>query len=138
MLRASRLCGRVLVAEDDEEMLQILLETLRRDGHEVRGVTDGAALLLELAQSPRFNYDVVDVVIADVRMPLCSGMQALHTIHALRPALPVVLLTAFGDSELHAHAERLKATLLDKPVSMNALSRVVADRIAGRPLPNHA
>jgi CheY-like chemotaxis protein len=127
--------GRVLVAEDDGEMRRIIVETLRRAGHDVHDVGDGAALLIELARNSRFHYDSVDVVVADVRMPLCSGLQALETIRRARSRLPFVLLTAFPDSELREHAERLGATVLDKPISMARL-RDSIDRalVAGRGL----
>jgi len=121
---------RVLVAEDDPEMRRIIVETLRHARHDVFDVGDGAALLVELAKNARFNYDAVDVVVADLRMPLCSGLQALETIRKFRRQLPVVLLTAFADEELNAQIERLGATLLDKPVSMDRLRDVVGAQLA--------
>lgn len=124
--------GRVLVAEDDHEMRRVLVETLRRDGHEVYDVGDGAALLIELARNNRFHYHVVDVVVADVRMPLCSGLQALETIRSVNSQLPFVLISAFADAEMHQHAERLGAFLVDKPVSMEELKGVVSSAIAAR------
>jgi CheY-like chemotaxis protein len=125
-----RRSGRVLVAEDDREMRRIIVETLRRDGHDVHDVEDGAALLIELARNSRFHYHAVDVVVADVRMPLCSGLQALETIRTVRSQLPFVLLTAFADQELRAHAGRLGAVLLDKPISMEQLRITVGTTIS--------
>jgi CheY-like chemotaxis protein len=128
----ARRSGRVLVAEDDREMRRIVVETLRRDGHDVHDVEDGAALLIELANNSRFHYHAVDVVVADVRMPLCSGLQALETIRTVRSQLPFVLLTAFPDRDLRAQAERLGAVLLDKPISMQQLRNTVGSTIAVR------
>lgn len=113
-------------------MRQVLVETFTGDGYEVHAVSDGAALLVELARSHRFHYDTVDVVVADVRMPLCSGLQALETIRAVRPRLPFVLLTAFGDGEMHSRAAALGAQLLDKPVSMRRVRAAVVRAIDGR------
>ena len=124
--------GRVLVAEDDREMRRVLVETFHAEGYEVYDVGDGAALLIELARNHRFHYDTVDVVVADVRMPLCSGLQALETIRSVRPQLPFVLLTAFGDREMHSRAAALGAELLDKPVSMKRVSAAVTKAIARR------
>lgn len=129
---ASRRTKRVLVAEDDREMRRVLVETLQTDGYDVHEVGDGAALLIELARNHRFNYDVVDVVVADVRMPICSGVQALETIRSVRAHLPFVLLTAFGDREVHARAEALGAEILDKPISLNRLRAAVARAIENR------
>jgi DNA-binding response OmpR family regulator len=124
--------GRALVAEDDVEMRRVLVDTLKGEGYDVYDVGDGAALLIELARNHRFHYDTVDVVVADVRMPLCSGLQALETIRSVRPRLPFVLLTAFGDEEMHARATTLGAELLDKPVSMKSVSAAVARAIRRR------
>lgn len=65
-------------------------------------------------------------------MPLCSGLQALETIRSLRPRLPFVLLTAFGDPEMHARVAALGAELLDKPVSMRRVTTAVSKAIARR------
>ncbi len=116
---------RVIVAEDDAEMRRVVVDMLRAEGHEVHEVADGGQLLLELARSSRFNYDAVDLVISDVRMPVCSGIQALETIRGIRPRLPFLLLTAFGDELAHERALHLGATLLDKPVSVYSLREAV-------------
>lgn len=120
----------MLLAEDDASMRRVLVDVLRGHGHEVLAVADGATLMLELARSSRFNFDAVDAVVSDVRMPLCSGIHALETIHKLRPGVPFVLLTAFGDAEMHARAAALGVTMLDKPVSMHVLASAVADAVA--------
>jgi CheY-like chemotaxis protein len=113
-------------------MRRVIVDALRRGGHETHDVGDGASLLLELAQNPRFHYDAVDAVVADVRMPVCSGLQALETIRTVRAHLPFVLLTAFGDADMHARAEKLGAQLLDKPVSMEELVAVVNEAVSAR------
>lgn len=117
---------RILVAEDDPEMRRVILDALTEDGHDVYTVGDGAGLLIELARSDRFHYQTVDLVIADVRMPLCTGLQALETIRGVRARVPFLLMTAFGDEEVHARAKKLGATLLDKPFSIDKLRRVIA------------
>jgi DNA-binding response OmpR family regulator len=122
---------RILVAEDDEDMRRLLLDTLTKAGHEAHGVRDGAALLLELARSNRFNWDSVDLVIADVHMPVFSGVRALETMRAVRPRVPFLLITAFGDDDLHARARRLGVALLDKPFSMDGFRGSVAQLLVG-------
>jgi CheY-like chemotaxis protein len=117
---------RILVAEDDPEMRRVLVETLRGEGYDIDAVSDGGALLVTLARSDRFNFDAVDLVVSDVRMPLCSGMQALEMVRTLRPRLRFVLLTAFGDDELRAAADRQGALMLEKPFSLPVLRNVVA------------
>ncbi len=123
---------RILVAEDDLEMRRLVVDALVEDGHDVLAVGDGAALLVELARSDRFHYRSVDLVIADVRMPICSGLEALETLRGVGAPFPFLLMTAFGDDELHEKARRLGATLIAKPFSMARLRKTIADALATR------
>lgn len=124
---------RILVAEDDDEMRRVLVDALRGDGCEVYEVSDGGALLIELARNHRFHYDTVDLVVSDVRMPLCSGLQALETLRGTNARTRFLLLTAFGDEGMHARAAALGAMLLDKPFSTRKLRHTVADLLASAP-----
>jgi CheY-like chemotaxis protein len=116
---------RVLVAEDDDEMRRLLVETMRELGYEVGAVSNGAALLIELARGDDFHYRDVDLVVADVRMPICSGLRALQAVREANAAVPFLFLTAFGDEAIHAQAARLGAAILDKPVSLKRLRETV-------------
>src|SRR4051812_48190343 len=98
--------ARIVVAEDDPEMLRLIVETLRADGHDVEQTTDGGRLLVRLA---RCSVDKVDLVVSDIRMPTCSGLQILEAIRAAGRSVPVILMTAFGDDETRACVERLGA-----------------------------
>lgn len=123
---------RILVAEDDPEMCRVIVDALTEGGYDVHTVGDGAALLIELARSDRFHYQTVDLVIADIRMPFCSGLQALETIRGVRARVPFLLMTAFGDDDVHRKAKKLGATLLDKPFSIQKLRRAVGSLIDER------
>jgi CheY-like chemotaxis protein len=115
----------VLVAEDDDEMRRVVVDALRELGCDVGAVSNGAALLVELARGDQFHYREVDLVVSDVRMPICSGLQALQAVRETNTAVPFLLLTAFGDDAVHAHAARMGASLLDKPVSLGRLREAV-------------
>lgn len=123
---------RILIAEDDLEMRRVVVDALTEDGHEVHSVGDGAALLIELARSDRFHYQSVDLVIADVRMPICTGLQALETLRGVGAPFPILLMTAFGDEEMHEQARRMGATLIDKPFSIDKLRRTIAGILGTR------
>ncbi|HQR05018.1 MAG TPA: sigma-54 dependent transcriptional regulator [Rhodocyclaceae bacterium] len=86
---ASRL--NLLVVEDDAALLDALLITLETAGHRVTGAPSGphALQLLE-----RNDYQMV---ISDLRMEPMDGLRLLAEIRGLRPGLPVLLMTAFGD-----------------------------------------
>lgn len=81
----------VLVADDDPASLTALFNILDNDGHHVKAVTSGAAVLQELERQHRY-----DLVILDVMMPKISGYEILKRIRLRFQLmdLPVLLLTA--------------------------------------------
>jgi len=120
---------KILLAEDDLELRQLLAMVLRRAGYDVEEVADGSTLLRELAdevggQKP---FDT-DLIISDILMPGWTGLNVLAGLRRFDWAVPVILITAFGDAETHAEAARLGAvTVLDKPFDVDDLLRVVRD-----------
>lgn len=119
---------RVLVAEDDHEMRRLVVEALRADGYEVSAVPDGGRLLVTLAHRivDREGEAVADLIVADIRMPICTGLQILEQLRASHRWVPFILMTAFGDARTRAHASQLGATLLDKPFAVAELRAAVA------------
>jgi two-component system OmpR family response regulator len=84
--------ARVLIADDDPHLREVLRYALTRDGHEVREATNGAeALRAVLAQSP-------DLVVLDIVMPTMDGLQACREIRQ-KSAVPIVFLSS-RDEEL--------------------------------------
>jgi len=118
----------VLVIEDDDEMRRLLTSVLARDGYPVRPFRDGMEALdyLDTLRIGRhWNDENLGLIVSDVRMPGCSGLDLVDCLRTLDCAVPVILITAFGDAETHAQARDLGAALLDKPFDMNELRRVV-------------
>jgi CheY-like chemotaxis protein len=124
---------RVLVAEDDREMRRLVVEALRKDGHEVTEATDGGRLLVRLAEV--FDHDPslteIDLIVSDIRMPVCNGLDLIERMFEARWRVPCILMTAFGDDEIRRRAEAVGALLLDKPLSLEELRAAVA-RLARR------
>jgi DNA-binding NtrC family response regulator len=117
----------VLVVDDDAGMLRAMTKVLANEGMQVTGVSDPTAVVTKLAQSgKRF-----DLVITDLRMPAFSGRGVLALASAL-PALPVIIITAFGGPEVEAQALQLGAfAFLEKPVAAAELVDVVKRAIEG-------
>lgn len=103
----------VLVVDDDPGMLRAMTKVLANEGMQVTGVSDPTAVAKKLAVSEkRF-----DLVITDLRMPMFSGRGVLALASALQE-LPVIIITAFGGSEVEAQALQLGAfAFLEKPVA---------------------
>lgn len=83
---------RILVADDDEVLRNMLVETLQTLGYEAVGVGDGEEALL------RIQKEEFDLAITDIRMPRLDGLAFLRKARECKPRLPVVLITGFGQT----------------------------------------
>jgi CheY-like chemotaxis protein len=128
-----RAAACIAVAEDDDDMRDIVVGALQRDGHRVIELSNGVQLLLQLAHQYR-RYEPhprIDLIVSDVRMPAMTGLEILRGLRSGRCPTPVILMTAFGDAETRAEAESLGAVMLDKPLSLADLRREVYRLLAG-------
>ena len=89
---------RILVADDDPDIVFALSERLRWLGHEVFAASDGQAALSAVE-----SY-ALDFAILDVSMPQLNGIEALKCIRKRWPNLPVVVVTAYGTIRLAVEA----------------------------------
>jgi two-component system response regulator FlrC len=90
----------LLVVEDDAALRDALLITLEAAGHVATGADGGPAALALLA---KHEYGMV---VSDLRMDPMDGLQLLAEIRAVKPGLPVLLMTAFGDVDKAVAAMR--------------------------------
>ncbi len=121
---------RILLAEDDDDMRQLIAETMRKAGYEVVEAETGGRLLVLLAHQIAGDAgfgtaDLFDLVISDVRMPVCSGTQILEQLRSAQRKTPFILMTAFGDAAVREHTERLGGVLFDKPFALDELKTAV-------------
>lgn len=86
---------KVLLVEDERDVLNILAKRFREDGYEVTTAENGHEALL-LTRDDRF-----DVIVTDVMMPLVSGLELLEHFHTENPSTPVILLTGFALSSIN-------------------------------------
>jgi CheY-like chemotaxis protein len=83
--------SRILVVDDDAAMREMLTVGLTTEHIEVESAADAAQAL------ERVDSGEIDVVVTDLRMPQVSGLELCAAIVRQSPALPVIVLTAFGD-----------------------------------------
>ena len=90
---------RLVVADDDRELLDMLVLLLEELDHEVLAVgrTGHEAVAAAERQRP-------DVVLMDLRMPEMSGIEAAAVLRESMPELPVILLSAYDDPGLQERA----------------------------------
>lgn len=121
---------RLLLAEDDLQMRQLLADALRKDGYDVIEAIDGLGLLDELAIwliDQKRRDPAIRLIISDIRMPGVTGLSILAGLRQAGFSAPIILMTAFGDSDTHAAAMRLGVTaIFDKPFELDELRALVA------------
>ena len=111
---------RVLVVDDDPEMVALVERGLTRRGLEVVTATSGDAGFRALVQED------VQVVVTDLNMAGMSGLALTERVVANRPGLPVIVLTAFGSMAAAVGAIRAGAyDFIAKPVELDALALAV-------------
>jgi DNA-binding NtrC family response regulator len=79
-----------------------------------------------------------DLVITDERMPLVHGSEIAEELRADRPAIPILLISAFADARLAADASQLGVTLLAKPFATEQLLVAVREVLNRRADGNRA
>jgi two-component system response regulator YesN len=110
---------RVLVVDDDSTVRDMLACFLGA-AYEIESAATAAAALLKLRHAP------VDLLVLDHRLPDRTGLDFLADLRALRPRLPVVMLTGYGSEWICARAFRLGVTdYLQKPVGSAELVETV-------------
>lgn len=117
---------RILVADDEPEMVDLLALCLSRAGHEVHGVGNAEALIESVVTWRP------DIVITDVEMPNGGAPRVLQYMQEAHVATPVLLMT--GGQKFWAHKAVMQgraAGVLEKPFSMRAMLDLIAalDRV---------
>ena len=118
---------RVLLAEDDSEMRDLLIWALVDGGYDVDAVADGTSLCHHLGKHLTAPNRRIDLVVSDIRMPGVTGLEVIRGLRELENLPPAILITAFGDTEIHRQADEIGVTLLDKPFEIDELMARVGE-----------
>jgi DNA-binding response OmpR family regulator len=128
--------ARVVVVEDEPAIRRGVVDVLRASGYEVAEAGDGSR---GLEESVRVG---VDLVLLDLLMPKMDGLTVLSELRKIRPALPVIILTAKGTEDDRVRGLKMGADdYVVKPFSARELlARVeaVLRRSVDRPADVHA
>ena len=112
---------RILIVDDEEGLRRLLVRVLVKSGHEAIAVSGGAEALRQVAAEP------FDLVITDIKMPEMDGLELLRQLKDFDPALPVIVMTAYGTVESAVEALRAGAyDYLAKPFEIDELKLTVA------------
>ena len=123
----------ILVVDDEPDVETLFRQQFRRDLRAGR-------FTMEFAQSAAAALQRIGaaaeatliLILADINMPEMSGLELLPRAKALRPDVPVIMITAYGDAETKRKAlERGAEALLTKPIDFAALRSEIDTRVDG-------
>lgn len=113
---------KILIVDDEEELRLLLKEILEIGGYDSLEAADGFSAV-RIAQEQH-----LDVAILDLNMPGMDGIETLREIKWIRPRLPVVILTGYGDIPAAVTAIKLGAcNFLTKPFQFSHLLAVIKE-----------
>ena len=111
--------ARILIAEDEADLLDALVQLLEHEGHEVEGAADGVDALARFAARP------CDLVMLDVMLPKIDGFAVCEAIRR-QSAVPLIIVTALSDEDDQLRGFGLLADdYVTKPFSLG----VVRERV---------
>lgn len=106
---------RILVADDQHDLLDMLEDELTDAGFYVKTVDNGADAVVSAAEEP------FDIFLLDMIMPGLTGIQAIKVLRKMTPGTPIIGLTGYLGRGFMAEAAILGVTCLSKPVAMDEL-----------------
>ena len=115
---------RILVVDDNEEIVYLCVQILESEGYKVEGVSDGMAAI-DLAKEGHF-----DLLVTDIMMPGLNGMEIFKAIRKFDPDLVGIVITGHGT--LHTAIDALEIGFhgfLTKPFSYVELSTTVSQAL---------
>jgi two-component system, cell cycle response regulator CpdR len=121
--------ARILIAEDEEGLRELVSRALASDGHEVATAPDGAAALEALTRGPaRF-----DLLLADIKMPVMDGIALALAAARDCPELVILLMTGYADQrERAANLDALVHDVILKPFTLAEIKAKVKAALAGK------
>jgi CheY-like chemotaxis protein len=115
---------RVLLIDDEEELVSTLVERLKLRGIEVEGVTSGADAI------GRVQLVKFDLVVLDMKMPGIGGLEVMRRIRREQPGIKFILMTGRGSHEEGEEGMQEGAfAYLLKPVNIEDLIKKMMEAV---------
>jgi CheY-like chemotaxis protein len=120
--------ARLLIAEDEQPVRELLARALSQEGHDVEVAPDGAAALEQLSAAAPF-----DLLLTDIRMPIMDGIALALAAARDHPDLAIVLMTGFaGERERAQGLDALVHDVVLKPFSLADMKQRLKGALADR------
>jgi DNA-binding NtrC family response regulator len=112
----------ILLVDDESQLCHLEEKLLKRMGYKVSAFTDSVEALKIFQKNP----DAFDLVITDSSMSQLPGLDMAKSILRLRPQMPVILATSFGDKEKIAQAKQVGIReCIEKPILSGDLDKII-------------
>lgn len=121
----------ILVVDDEPDIESLFRQQFRRDLRDQRFGMDfafsAADALMRIANSGEAS---LILILSDINMPGMTGLDMLPKVREMRPDVPVIMITAYGDAETRRKAiERGAVGLLTKPIDFTVLREEIDARL---------
>jgi two-component system, cell cycle response regulator CpdR len=121
--------SRVLIADDEDSMRQLVARAIAMDGHETVTAQDGAEALEILSRED----GAFDLLLTDIQMPMMDGIALALSAARDFPDLIILLMTGFADQrERASNLSAIAHDVITKPFSVADIRTAVADALASR------
>ena len=118
--------GKILVVDDDPQVLKMMVDTLEARGYATAVASDGEQAL------KRLDVERFDVVVSDLAMPTMNGLRLLEAIRARELGVPVIIVSGFVTRAVADEALAKGAwAVLDKPLRSGELIEIAAQAMRG-------
>lgn len=120
---------KVLIADDEDSMRQLVARAIAMDGHEIVTAQDGAEALEILTRED----GAFDLLLTDIQMPIMDGIALALSAARDFPDLTILLMTGFADQrERASNLNALVHDVVTKPFSVADIRTAVADALAAK------
>jgi CheY-like chemotaxis protein len=121
----------VLVVDDEPDVEELFRQQFRRDLRAQRFAMDFAISAADaLARIADTTEQSLILILSDINMPGMTGLEMLPRVKALRPEVPVIMITAYGDADTKRKAIESGASgLLTKPIDFSLLREEIDTRL---------
>ena len=121
----------ILVVDDEPDVELLFRQQFRRDLRAGRFTMDFAqSASAALARIANADDQSLILILSDINMPGMSGLELLPKAKAIRPDVPIIMITAYGDAETKRRAlESGAEALLTKPIDFGTLRTEIDNRI---------
>src|ERR1044071_4637293 len=119
--------ARILIAEDEEPLRQLVARALMMDGHEITTANDGAEALDVLTR----EHGTFELLLTDIRMPVMDGIALALAAARDHPRLSILLMTGYADQRERACGlDALVHDVIAKPFALATLRDAVNGALA--------